>query len=124
MRLKLSLPLFIGVGLTAGVVSLSGNVACGCIELPSSASDMQTEEDSTAPESEVFLEPARSRWLRDAEEVPAEEVPDGMVPIVYGYPTPEAMEAAKRGEIILGGCLVSPGQPQFGFPKQALKSEW
>jgi len=116
MRLKLSLSLLIGVGMTAAAVSLSSAVACGCTELPSSASDMQTEEDSTAPESEVFLQPPRSRWPRDAEEIPAEEVPDGMVPIVYGYPTPEAMEAAKRGEIILGGCLVSPGQPQFGFP--------
>jgi len=118
MRLKLSLPLFIGVGFTAGVVSLSGHVACGCIELPSSASDMQTEEDSTAPESEVFLDLTRFQSQRDFD-----EVPDGMVRILYGYPTPEAMEAAKRGEIILGGCLVSPGQPQFGFPKQVLKSE-
>jgi len=25
--------------------------------------------------------------------------------VVYGYPTPEAMEAAGRGELTLGGCM-------------------
>lgn len=33
------------------------------------------------------------------------------VPIAYGYPGPEMMEAAERGEIVLGGCMVSEGQP-------------
>ena len=31
-------------------------------------------------------------------------------PILYGMPTPEAFEAAERGEFILGGCCISPGQ--------------
>ena len=26
-------------------------------------------------------------------------------PVRYGDPTPEAMERAKRGEIVLGGCM-------------------
>jgi hypothetical protein len=30
-----------------------------------------------------------------------------MIPIVFGYPMPETFEAADRGELILGGCLVS-----------------
>ena len=29
-----------------------------------------------------------------------------VVPIVYGLPTPEAMEAAARGEFELGGCII------------------
>ena len=33
------------------------------------------------------------------------------VPIAYGYPGPEMWEAAERGEIELGGCMVFDGQP-------------
>ena len=31
------------------------------------------------------------------------------VPILFGLPTFEAFEAADRGEIVLGGCLVVEG---------------
>lgn len=31
-----------------------------------------------------------------------------MVPIVYGFPGPEMWDAAERGEIVLGGCVMSP----------------
>jgi hypothetical protein len=34
-----------------------------------------------------------------------------VVRIVYGLPTEEAEQAALRGEVILGGCIVEPGQP-------------
>jgi hypothetical protein len=34
-----------------------------------------------------------------------------MVPIVFGYPMPETFEAAKRGEIVLGGCVLSGEDP-------------
>ena len=49
-----------------------------------------------------------------------------VVPIVYGYPLPEMMEAAERGEIELGGCCVTDEDPTlyckacgvpFGAPK-------
>ena len=30
-------------------------------------------------------------------------------PVVYGYPGPEAMEQARRGEVVLGGCEL--GEP-------------
>ena len=33
--------------------------------------------------------------------------------IIYGRPTAEAMEAAERGEFILGGCFVLPDQPDW-----------
>jgi hypothetical protein len=31
-------------------------------------------------------------------------------PILYGMPTPSAFEAAERGEFIIGGCCIFPGQ--------------
>ena len=34
-------------------------------------------------------------------------------PIVYGYPTTEAFEAAERGEISLGGCAIGPESPEL-----------
>ena len=34
-----------------------------------------------------------------------------VVPILYGCPTPEGMEAAERGEIRLGGCCVTDRDP-------------
>jgi uncharacterized Zn finger protein (UPF0148 family) len=39
------------------------------------------------------------------------------VPIVFGYPMPETMEAAERGEVILGGCLVDGNEPSARCPK-------
>lgn len=35
-----------------------------------------------------------------------------VVPIMYGYPMPEAMKAAERGEIELGGCVIGERDPQ------------
>lgn len=32
-------------------------------------------------------------------------------PIAYGYPSVEMFEAAERGEVLLGGCVVFEGQP-------------
>jgi DNA-directed RNA polymerase subunit RPC12/RpoP len=34
-----------------------------------------------------------------------------VIPILYGYPLPETMEAAERGEIELGGCCVTGNDP-------------
>ena len=33
-------------------------------------------------------------------------------PIAYGFPGPEMFEAAERGEIVLGGCVVFDDQPR------------
>jgi len=35
------------------------------------------------------------------------------VRIIYGYPGPDLSEAAKRGEIELGGCCVTESNPKF-----------
>lgn len=34
--------------------------------------------------------------------------------ILYGMPTHEAFKMAERGELILGGCMIMPGQPDYG----------
>ncbi len=33
------------------------------------------------------------------------------VPIAYGYPSTELMEAAERGAVALGGCVIEDDQP-------------
>ena len=30
------------------------------------------------------------------------------IPIVYGKPSTELMEKAERGEVALGGCIITP----------------
>ena len=40
-----------------------------------------------------------------------------MVPIAYGYPTGETFEAAERGEVVLGGCMVWDGRPTRQCPR-------
>jgi hypothetical protein len=35
------------------------------------------------------------------------------VRIVYGYPDFELGEAERRGEVVLGGCLVGPESPDY-----------
>ncbi len=36
-----------------------------------------------------------------------------VIPIVYGLPTPEAEEEAKKGLFKLGGCIVSEESPKW-----------
>jgi energy-coupling factor transporter transmembrane protein EcfT len=33
--------------------------------------------------------------------------------IVYGLPTLEARERARRGEVVLGGCVITPASPRM-----------
>jgi len=35
------------------------------------------------------------------------------VPLVMGLPTPETAERAKRGEVVLGGCIASGFEPKY-----------
>lgn len=39
-----------------------------------------------------------------------------MVPIAYGLPTGVLMDAAERGEVVLGGCTVTGDDPQWACP--------
>lgn len=39
-----------------------------------------------------------------------------VLPVRYGSPGPEMMEAADRGEIILGGCLIRDDNPDYTCP--------
>lgn len=34
-------------------------------------------------------------------------------PILYGYPSAEGFEAADRGEVALGGCVVFSSSPDY-----------
>ena len=34
------------------------------------------------------------------------------IPIVYGKPSNEGLEKARRGEIVLGGCIITPNCPK------------
>jgi len=40
-----------------------------------------------------------------------------MIPILYGLPSPEMRESVERGEIKLGGCVVSGGDPEWWCPQ-------
>jgi hypothetical protein len=39
--------------------------------------------------------------------------PPRLVPLVMGLPRPETVARAKRGEVILGGCMVSGFEPKY-----------
>ena len=41
---------------------------------------------------------------------------DGMVPIAYGYPGIELIEAEQRGEVVLGGCTFDGDMPRLACP--------
>lgn len=36
--------------------------------------------------------------------------------IAYGLPGPEMMDEAQRGEILLGGCIIDEGAPDWHCP--------
>ena len=49
------------------------------------------------------------------------------LPIVYGYPSPELEEQAKREEVILGGCMPMPWQwycPDCSKPIPSDDDDW
>jgi hypothetical protein len=39
--------------------------------------------------------------------------PPRLVPLVMGLPRPETVQRARRGEVILGGCIVSGFEPKY-----------
>ena len=41
--------------------------------------------------------------------------PPRLVPLVMGLPTRETAERARRGKVILGGCIVSGFEPKYYF---------
>lgn len=38
---------------------------------------------------------------------------DGVVPIAYGFPGREMWEAEERGELALGGCVITGDDPRW-----------
>lgn len=45
-------------------------------------------------------------------------------PILYGYPSYEAFEAAERGEILLGGCEMIDGMPHEDYGCLECRYRW
>ena len=39
-----------------------------------------------------------------------------VAPVLYGEPSPEMMDAADRGEVVLGGCCISADGPDYQCP--------
>lgn len=50
----------------------------------------------------------------------------GVVPILYGEPSPNAEAARARGELVLGGCMIFDSQPAWYCRacKHDLKADW
>lgn len=46
------------------------------------------------------------------------------LPILYGFPDQEAVEAAERGEAVLGGCLVGDESPELACPTCQAPLPW
>ncbi len=47
-----------------------------------------------------------------------------LVPIRYGMPGPEMWEAAERGEIVIGGCVIRGDDPTYGCPNCYRDLQW
>ena len=81
--------------------------------------DAQPRVRAVGPDPAVGLSPAGLDVI--AEQLPASDSPADdrcrrcggqTTRIAYGYPGPEMWEAAERGEVVLGGCVIAPGQPR------------
>ncbi len=48
--------------------------------------------------------------------------PGTMIEIVYGHPDADMLSQARRGEIILGGCIIEEGQPTHTCDKCSLSA--
>jgi hypothetical protein len=46
------------------------------------------------------------------------------VPILYGLPSKEGLEAANRGEVVFGGCSIQIDGPQWFCPRCSLEWRW
>jgi len=47
---------------------------------------------------------------------------DDVIEIMYGLPTPEAFKEAEEGKIMLGGCVIESGAPDWFCG--SCKHEW
>ncbi len=37
------------------------------------------------------------------------------VPVIYGYPDESLLEKAKKGDVVLGGCIIRKENPQTAY---------
>jgi hypothetical protein len=76
--------------------------------------------------SPIEEEPMARRNARRAKKPPAFPACGAQtaVPIVYGLPGPDIFEAAERGEVAIGGCVIGrpDGDPHWACP--ACQHRW
>ena len=75
---------------------------------------METEAEFEAMEDRLFSEAMRDVRRRTPARCPACRS-RAVVPLILGYPMSPAIEAAERGEVALGGCMVGypGGDPEW-----------
>ena len=59
------------------------------------------------------IQDERNRNLRDGKKCPECNDEGSIVEIAYGYPGAEMIEKYEKGEIKLGGCMVSEDNPDW-----------
>jgi len=60
-----------------------------------------------------ILYPGKCKYLKTKKPKCTENHFDNIIPIVYGYPSKEMGEKAKKEKIYLGGCLTSDCDPNY-----------
>ena len=61
-------------------------------------------------------------WIPSSAPEPSPKCPvckrsGGVVPILFGRPTPQAIEQAERGELVIGGCAIDADSMQWRCKK-------
>ena len=53
------------------------------------------------------------KMYMNGEKCPQCSKKDSIVPIVYGYPSPELLNEADKGKVSLGGCVIRSENPNY-----------
>ena len=70
-------------------------------------------KDSTNLLSIIYPPPCKFIYSKDYKPLCPFNHSDGIVQIVYGYPTSKTMKKAKKGLVHLGGCMISDCDPHY-----------
>ena len=72
-----------------------------------------TDNKVDAAETDRVIETDAAEARDEYPECPQCGSRENVVPIIYGYPGPELRDAAERGEVKLGGCVISGDDPRW-----------
>ncbi len=95
-------PVIIGVAVVAALATVA--MLSGAAALADEAAAASHDESAASGRADVDEAPPACPKCGSSENV---------VPIVYGYPSAELMAAAERGEVKLGGCVITGDDPQW-----------